>query len=167
MVMNPSTKGSIAEAVIAAEAVKAGVQVLRPLIEGARYDLVFDVEGQFVRIQCKWGTRQGAVISAYIGTCRLTPRGYIRTTYDASEVDAFALYCADLDECYLIPLGDVEGQSKVQLRLTPAANGQELAIRYAETYRLNGAIAQLGERLAGSQKVGGSSPPGSTSREAA
>ena len=73
--MNPSTKGSIAEAVIAAEAVKAGVQVLRPVIEGARYDLVFDVDGQFVRIHCKWGTRQGAVISAYIGTCRLTPRG--------------------------------------------------------------------------------------------
>jgi hypothetical protein len=164
--MNPSTKGSIAEAVIAAEAVKAGVQVLRPVIEGSRYDLVFDLGGRFVRIQCKWGTRQGAVISAYIGTCRLTPRGYLRTTYDASEVDAFGLYCAELDECYLIPLRDVEGQHKVQLRLTPAANGQELTIRYAETYRLNGAIAQLGERLAGSQKVGGSSPPGSTTKAA-
>jgi hypothetical protein len=161
--MNPSAKGSIAEAAIAAEAVKLGVVVLRPLVEGRRYDLVFDVDGVLLRVQCKWCTRQGAVLSAYIGTCRLTPRGYLRTTYDASEVDAFGLYCADLDECYLIPLRDVEGQSKVQLRLTPAANGQELAIRYAETYRLNGAIAQLGERLAGSQKVGGSSPPGSTS----
>ena len=79
-------------------------------------------------------TRQGAVISAYIGTCRLTPRGYVRTTYDASEVDAFGLYCAELDECYLIPLRDVEGQSKVQLRLTPAANGQawHLAFRAAK-----------------------------------
>jgi PD-(D/E)XK endonuclease len=166
MVMNPSAKGSIAEAVIAAEAVKAGVQVLRPLVEGARYDLAFDVDGRFVRVQCKWGTRQGAVVSAYIGTCRLTPHGYVRTTYDASEVDAFGVYCAELDECYLIPLRDVEGQFKVQLRLTPAANGQDLAIRYAETYRLNGAIAQLGERLAGSQKVGGSSPPGSTTKAA-
>jgi hypothetical protein len=166
MAMNPSAKGSIAEAVIAAEAVKAGVQVLRPLIEGARYDLAFDIDDSFVRIQCKWGTRQGAVVSAYIRTCRLTPRGYVRTTYDASEVDAFGVYCAEPDECYLIPLRDVEGQSKVQLRLTPAANGQELAIRYAETYRLNGAIAQLGERLAGSQKVGGSSPPGSTTKAA-
>jgi hypothetical protein len=164
--MNPSAKGSIAEAAIAAEAVKAGVQVLKPLIEGSRYDLAFDIAGRFLRIQCKWGTRQGAVVSAYIRTCRLTPRGYVRTTYDASEVDAFGLYCADLDECYLIPLRDVEGQSKVQLRLTPAANGQELAIRYAETYRLKGAIAQLGERLAGSQKVGGSSPPGSTTKAA-
>jgi PD-(D/E)XK nuclease superfamily protein len=167
MEMNPSTKGSIAEAAITADAVKAGVQVLRPVIEGSRYDLVLDLAGRFVRVQCKWATRQGAVISASIRTSRLTPGGYVRTTYDASEVDAFGLYCAELDECYLIPLRDVEGQSKVQLRLTLAANGQELAIRYAETYRLNGAIAQLGERLAGSQKVGGSSPPGSTPREAA
>ena len=165
--MNPSHKGAIAEIAIAAEAAKLGVVVSRPLVEGRRYDLVFDVDGLLLRVQCKWGTRQGAVISAYIRTCRLTPRGYVRTTYDASEVDAFGLYCAELDECYLIPLSDVAGQSKVQLRLTPAANGQELAIRYAETYRLKGAIAQLGERLAGSQKVGGSSPPGSTSREAA
>jgi hypothetical protein len=165
--MNPSAKGSIAEAAITAEAVKLGVVVLRPLVEGRRYDLMFDIDGMLLRVQCKWGTRQGAVVSAYIRTCRLTPRGYVRTTYDASEVDAFGVYCAELDECYLIPLRDVEGQSKVQLRLTPAANGQELAIRYAETYRLKGAIAQLGERLAGSQKVGGSSPPGSIPREAA
>jgi hypothetical protein len=166
MVVNPSTKGSIAEAVIAAEAAKAGVGVYRPLLEGGRCDLLFEIDGQFVRVQCKWGTRQGAVVSAYIGTCRLTPRGYVRTTYAASEVDAFGVYCAELDECYLIPLRDVAGQSKVQLRLAPAANGQELAIRYAETYRLKGAIAQLGERLAGSQKVGGSSPPGSTTKAA-
>ncbi len=160
--MNPSAKGSIAEAAIAAEAVKLGVVVLRPLIEGRRYDLMFDIDGLLLRVQCKWGNREGGVVSAFIRTCRLTPRGYVRTTYGASEIDAIGIYCADLDECYLIPLRDVAGQSRVQLRLTPAANGQEHAIRYAETYRLKGAIAQLGERLAGSQKVGGSSPPGST-----
>jgi hypothetical protein len=115
-----------------------------------------------LRVQCKWGNRKGAVIAAHIGTCRLTPRGYVRTTYDASEVDAIGVYCADLDECYLVPITDIAGQSYLHLRLTPAVNGQELAIKYAERYRLKGAIAQLGERVAGSHEVGGSSPPGST-----
>ncbi len=44
------------------------------------------------------------------------------------------------------------------------APSRHVGVTLAETYRL-GAIAQLGERLAGSQKVGGSSPPGSIARE--
>ncbi len=165
--MNPSTKGSIAEAAIAAEAVKLGVVVLRPLVEGRRYDLMFDIDGMLLRVQCRWGNYKGAVIAAHIGTCRLTPRGYVRTTYATSEIDAIGIYCADLDKCYLVPVNDVAGQSYLHLRLTPAANNQELAIKYAATYELKGAIAQLGERVAGSHEVGGSSPPGSTPREAA
>jgi hypothetical protein len=50
--------------------------------------------------------------------------------------------------------------------IKPAANRQELAIRYAEPYRLPGAIAQLGERRAGSAKVEGSSPSSSTPQAA-
>jgi hypothetical protein len=74
MPMSSTVKGSIAEAVIAAEAAKLGVVVLRPIVEGRRYDLVFDVDGRLIRIQCKWGNCRGAVIVAHIGTCRLTPR---------------------------------------------------------------------------------------------
>jgi hypothetical protein len=75
--MNPTTKGSVAEAVIAAEAVKAGIQVLRPLIEGARYDLAFEVGGSFFRIQCKWAARKGDVVVVNTRSCRLTPKGYV------------------------------------------------------------------------------------------
>ena len=41
-------------------------------------------------------------------------------------------------------------------------NGQRASINWAGDYLLPGAIAQLGERLTGSQEVGGSNPPGST-----
>jgi hypothetical protein len=160
--MTPSMKGAIAEAAIAANAVKLGVFVLRPLVEGRRYDLVFDVDGLLLRVQCKWARRVGDVIVVNLRTSRLTPRGYLNTTYDESEVDAVAAYCADTDECFLLPIQDVAGKKAVHLRLTPAANGQELAIRYAQSYRLPGAIAQLGERRAGSAKVEGSSPSSST-----
>ena len=162
MALTPSTKGAIAEAAIAAAAIKLGVVVLRPLLEGRRYDLMFDVDGLLLRVQCKWACRKGDVVVVNIRTSRLTPRGYVSTTYAASEIDAIAAYCAELDECYLVPIDEVAGQHVVHLRLAPAANRQELAIRYAASYRLPGAIAQLGERRAGSAKVEGSSPSSST-----
>ena len=43
----------------------------------------------------------------------------------------------------------------------PTRNHQVDRVNYAVEYEL-GAIAQLGERVAGSHEVGGSSPPGST-----
>ena len=159
---SPTQKGSIAEAVIAAEATKVGVIVLRPIVEGRRYDLMFDVDGLLLRVQCKWAARRGNVIVVHTRTTRLTPKGYVRTTYAAGEIDAIAAYCADVNECFLLPVEDVAGKQVVHLRLAPASNNQELAIKYAAAYKMRGAIAQLGERRAGSAKVGGSSPPGST-----
>ena len=44
--LTTTQKGSIAEMVIATEAVKAGVSVLRPIVEGGRYDLAFEISGQ-------------------------------------------------------------------------------------------------------------------------
>jgi hypothetical protein len=52
------------------------------------------------------------------------------------------------------------------LRLAPARNNQQIGVTMADDYRL-GAVAQLGERLAGSQKVRGSSPLSSTGPKAA
>ena len=160
--LTPSSKGGIAEIAIAAEAIKIGVVVLRPVIEGSRYDLLFDVDGLLLRIQCKWARRKGNVVVVNTRTSRQTPRGYVRTTYTASEIDAIAAYCPDLDRCYLMPVRDVAGRQSIHLRLTPASNNQEVAITYAASYEIHGAIAQLGERRAGSAKVVGSSPTSST-----
>jgi hypothetical protein len=85
----------------------------------------------------------------------------VYTTYDASEVDAVAVYCQELKRCYWLPIDMVAGRRAIYLRLEPTANNQEVAINFAADYEL-GAIAQLGERSAGSRKVGGSNPPSST-----
>jgi hypothetical protein len=156
-------KGAIAEAVIAAEAAKAGVGVLRPLVEGLRYDLVFDVRGCLLRIQCKSAQARNNVVVIGTRSCRHTPAGYVRTSYSAREIDAVAAYCADLNSCYLLPIEEIDGLSTVHLRLTAAANNQQVAIRYANQFEFHGAIAQLGERLHGMQEVAGSSPASSTS----
>jgi PD-(D/E)XK endonuclease len=163
MTLTPSQKGAIAEAVIATEALKAGVSVWRPVVEGGRADLIFEMDGLFARIQCKTGRRRNDVIVVPMRTHRRTASGHARTTYTSAEVDAVAVYCPDATDCYLVPINDVGGRGNIYLRLTSARNNQEVAIRYAATYEFRGAIAQLGERLTGSQEVAGSSPASSTS----
>ena len=126
--------------------------------EHGRYDLVFDLDHRLVRVQCKWASRKGSVIAVRVGGSYLSPRGYVRSTYALDEVDAVAIYCGDLDECYLLPIELVAGQRDLYLRLAAPKNAQRAALHWAATYTLPGAIAQLGERSDGIRKVVGSSP---------
>jgi hypothetical protein len=68
------------------------------------------------------------------------------------------------DECHYLPIEELAGRGIVHLRLTPTANRQVIAIKYASEYTPHGAIAQLGERRHGMAEVVGSSPTSSTSR---
>ena len=94
----------------------------------------------------------------------LTPgrkRAIAETAYSAAEVDETGVYCAPLDCCYLLPISVAEGRRALQLRVEPSRNNQRALVNWAHEYEL-GAIAQLGERRAGSAKVVGSSPTSST-----
>src|SRR6266566_6204899 len=105
--LTPSQKGAAAEAAITAAAIQLGLTVLRPLCEGRRYDLAIDLDPQLLRVQCKWAKRLDGVLSVNLSTSRLTPAGYVRTTYTAAQVDAIGVYSADLARCYLIPIAAV------------------------------------------------------------
>jgi PD-(D/E)XK endonuclease len=63
------------------------VFVLRPLVEGGRYDLIFDIDGRLHRVQCKFASVRRDVVVIPARTCRSTPRGYVPTTYSPGEVD--------------------------------------------------------------------------------
>ena len=161
MFVDSNAKGAIAEAEITVAAIRLGWAVLRPVNERARYDLAIDAGSGPLRVQCKWARRRGDVIVVGVRTSRLTPTGYVRTIYTADEIDAIGVFCPDVDRCYLIPATHLEGRGMRHLRLEPARNGQRGAVTMAARYEF-GAIAQLGERLGGTQKVAGSSPASST-----
>ena len=158
MELTASQKGGVAELQIAAEAATLGIDVYRPMTDGARCDLVFDTGPRLLRVQCKWATRKGDLVVIRLRTSRHTPsRGYVSTTYTATEIDGIGAYCRDLDRCFFLPIDEFERRTFAHLRLAPARNGQLVGVKMADDYPL-GAVAQLGERLAGSQKVRGSSP---------
>jgi hypothetical protein len=155
--LTSSQKGGVAELKIAAEAADLGIDVYRPMIDGARCDLIFDTGPRLLRVQCKWARREDDVIAIRLRTSRHTPRGYVVTTYNAAEIDGIAAYCREIDRCFFLPIDEFEHRTGARLRLTPVRNGQLVGVKMADDYPL-GAVAQLGERSAGSRKVRGSIP---------
>jgi hypothetical protein len=57
------------------EAAQLGIGVYKPLTDGERYDLIFDVGERLLRIQCKWARRLGAVLNVPCQSCRRTATG--------------------------------------------------------------------------------------------
>jgi len=86
-VLSSNQKGALAELEIAAAAAKLDVPVYRPVSEHSRADLVFDIAGRLMRVQCKWGSlgREGDVVIVRIGSTWCSPAGYVRTTYSDGE----------------------------------------------------------------------------------
>jgi hypothetical protein len=142
---NPNVKGNIAELEIALAAERAGIVAYKPIGEHGRADLVFEIGETLFRVQCKWGRliRDRSVIVVGVQSNRCTPAGYVRTSYGPNEVDLVAVYCGELDRCYLLPQSLFVDKRAIHLRLNPAKNGQRSCINLAEQYEFDGAVAQL------------------------
>jgi len=86
-------------------AIKVGLSVSKPLTDGDRYDLIFDLDPRLVRVQCKWATLLGDVVIVRCYSCRRTRNGLTRKGYSSSEIDGLAAYCHNLDRCFSFPMG--------------------------------------------------------------
>jgi hypothetical protein len=130
-------KGAIAETAIIDAGVKLGIPVFKPVNDGERCDLIFDLGPRLVCVQCKWAARRGDVISVRCYSSRRRRERVIRRSYTSEDVDAIAAYCPDLDRCYLLPFEAIAGRYEVSLRLGPPRNGQTLGIRWARDFELS------------------------------
>jgi PD-(D/E)XK endonuclease len=161
-------KGNIAELAIAASAIEHGIDVYRPIGEGSRYDMIFVVDSALLRVQCKWAPIYRGVIILRCYSSRRNRDGFLRRKYEVGEIDGYAAYCPDNGRCYFLPFSVFGSRTQVSLRLGPCHNKQRAGVHwaadfeFAATLPLPGAVAQLGERDAGSVEVTGSSPVGST-----
>jgi PD-(D/E)XK nuclease superfamily protein len=128
--MGPNLKGAIAEAEIAAAAIKIGIPVLRPMAEHGRYDLALELGGQILRVQCKWGALhpRSGVIKVNLQTSSCTPAGYIIRAYEDDEIDLLAVYCSELDRCYLLPSTLVRAGARSIYVLRPLGMGNGRAL---------------------------------------
>ena len=163
--LTPNQKGAIAETAIAHAATKLGIEVSRPILD-ARYDLIFDTGTSLLRVQCKYGSfdRNAGVVKVGLETSWYAPDGSCVTNpYLEGQVDLFAIYCGELDRCYLLRAEGLLGRRAIWLRCSEPKNSQRACVNLASDFEFDGAVAQLGERCAGSAQVRGSSPLSSTS----
>ena len=165
-------KGAIAETAIVHTATKLGIDVYRPVGEGGRYDMIFDLDKP-TRVQCKWAPLHGEVVVVRCYSSRRTRGGLLKRVYEQGEIDAIAAYCPELDRSFYLPFEEFGRRTQFQLRLGPTKNNQRQRLNWAEDFdfaaRLQrlGAVAQLGERRRGTPKVTGSSPVGSITPQGA
>jgi hypothetical protein len=133
---NTSLTGEICRMQVGAALSLQGKRVLLPLGDFQRYDLVFDDDGCFFRVQCKMGILTNGAV--HFHPCSIDSRSKkgtcIRRGY-AGEVEFFGVYCRELRKCYLIP---IEHASLTQccLRVEPPKNRQKTKIRWAADYEI-------------------------------
>jgi len=134
--MNTKTKGQITEAAVALTLLRAGKVVLTPYGENQRYDLVIEEEGSFKTVQCKTGRyRNGCVIfNLYSSVRDKTTKKYKKVKYESS-VDYYGVYCAQLNQCYLVPPAELATELGILRVGSRETNGGSQS-RWAKDYEI-------------------------------
>ena len=143
MELTTDQKGAAAELAIAHVAADLGVGVFKPLTDGERYDLIFDLRPRLVRVQCKWAALVGDVVVVRCRRCRRTREGLLHRGYTADEIDAVAAYAGDIGRCFFLPFDLLAGRSTLQLRLAPSRNNQRSGVNWADEFELGARLSAL------------------------
>lgn len=133
---HPVDVGLRTEAAILAELVRRGYQVLLPFGTNQRYDLVLDINGEFVRAQCKTGRLRNGVIRFPARSVRTNGRKIFFRGY-SGEVEVFLVHCSETRQIYAVPVEEAPA-TEGWLRVDPTRNGQQEGIRWARDYELPG-----------------------------
>ena len=130
---NTKHKGNITEIETILAFMKLGYNVLTPYGDCERYDLVADINGKFLKIQCKTSSPQDEEGNVYRFSCRSTHKVNGKTKmakYSEDEIDYFATCIKG--KCYLIPRSEC-GSDKI-LRFIAPKNGQTRGVNFAKDY---------------------------------
>lgn len=130
---HPVEIGLKTEAAVTARLLRRGFKVLQPCGFNHRYDLVLDLDGEFVRVQIKTGRlRRGRVVFKTSSVTSNT-HGSASRCYDAADIDVFLVYCEETDGIYAVPVAQAS-RGEMCLRVARTGNGQEAGIRWASEY---------------------------------
>jgi hypothetical protein len=129
-------KGDATEALILWKLLSAGIVVLVPWGDNARYDLVAAINDRFVRIQCKTGRLRSRYVA--FGTYGVGRDGK-RYRYLPGEIDYYGVRCLETAGVYLVPYIEAGSSASPQLRVelpSPGSTGgrQTARVRWAAKY---------------------------------
>ena len=118
-----------------------GYNVLIPFGDCERYDFVADVNGQFLRVQCKSASTkdEGKTILINCRSTHYKDGSCIHEKYDKTQIDYIATFWEG--QCYLIPVEEC-GSAK-RLRFSTPENFQKDRISFAKDYVLELTLNKL------------------------
>jgi hypothetical protein len=131
---HPVDVGTRSEAAVLSELVRRGYNVLLPFGFNQRYDFVLDLDGRFVRLQCKTGRLRKGCIEFSTQSVRSNMKGVMVRDY-RGDIDMFVVFCEAISGVYAVPVEEV-GHRQGRLRVDPTANGQAERVRWARDYEL-------------------------------
>ena len=139
-------KGTMTELHCILDLTALGIRTLTPTDEASKYDVVADLDGKFIRIQCKtssWAkdTKEPEV-AFQINTCCLTTntKQTTRHLYTKNDIDYFYTYFQN--QGYLVSIEEATGLS-FRWRYEYPVTGQKQGIHIASNYKIEEVIKTL------------------------
>ena len=146
MIEETQQKGTLTELHCIMDLTQLGIRTLTPTDESSKYDVVADLDGKFIRIQCKtsrWANDTAEPETAFcIATyCQTTnTKQTTRHLYSNKDVDYFYTYFQG--QGYLVSLEEANGKT-FRWRYEYPSNKQKVGIHIADDYKIEEVIKSL------------------------
>lgn len=117
-----------------------GYRCLTPVDDSSKYDVVVDINGKFIRVQCKTSTwvkdTAKEKVAFYISTSRQTTNTKTTTYYKYSAEDIDYFYTWFNGQGYLVSINEANG-TKFRWRYEYPSTGQKQGIHIADDYKIS------------------------------
>lgn len=131
--LSTGAKGDIGVAMVIADLLSQGFEVLMPVSADSPFDVVAYKDGKFYRLQVKYREVKSGTVTACLRRVIASSGKFRYSPLTESDVDFLVIYCPCTKGCYYIKRKEISGS--VTLRIEPALNGQAAGVRTAEDYK--------------------------------
>lgn len=141
--LSTKIKGNITELETAVALVRRKCGVCIPYGDRNRYDIVADVDGKLLKLQCKTSHTSDGGKTFGFKTCSVHYANGERISvgYSPGEVDYFATVFNN--KCYLVPPPSGGVPSSITLRLKQPENNQTSGINWAKKYEIGTVLSKV------------------------
>jgi hypothetical protein len=130
----PKKLGEISESIVATALLRLGFDLLRPIGDSLRYDLMLDFEDKTYRIQVKTARVTGDAVE-FCTVSSQVHRGKGVQSYKG-QIEWFAVCVPETGEVFMLPISDISETAKA-LRLRRVETVMSPNCRLARDYALN------------------------------
>ncbi len=121
--LHKKQKGTLAELAVGQYLIELGWNVLFPVGENTRYDLIAERDGVFKRVQVKYATPKNGCMDV---NCR-SSNNWSVLRYTKNDIDVIAAYNPSSRKIYFIDIDKINN-NLFKIRLEPTKNKQKTGI---------------------------------------